>query len=120
MKFDTDRGPRYLEWSSVVDAPVSWGVTLKKFKEYYKEEYGRSGLEELDQRLERVEMKGTSSRVHSSVDEQIRYNRAGRGETRLTKEQIIEYFCADYPVGTKPGEIPVGVKDDDDDDLVGQ
>lgn len=45
----------YLEWSTVVDAPVTFGMLLPEFKEYYRDEYGRDGYRELKHRLERVE-----------------------------------------------------------------
>ena len=83
----------YLEYSSIVDAPVTNGMTLEEFKEYYRDEYGRDGFERLGQRLERVEMKGTSNYSDESVDDTILCNRAGKKETRLTKQQIIDVYC---------------------------
>lgn len=41
----------------------------------------------------RVEAKGVSAYVYDSVDELIEGNRAGRDETCLSKEQIIEWYC---------------------------
>jgi hypothetical protein len=87
----------YLEWSTVVDAPITYGMSLEEFNDYYKEEYGNSGLEQLAARMERVEQKGTSSMLDASADEVISFNRAGDGETCITKEQIIQKFCIDRP-----------------------
>jgi len=86
----------YLEWSTVVDAPTVFGMSLEEFKEYYKDEYGRQGMWDFDKRLERVEAKGTSSMMHNSVEEVISGNRAGKDETELTLKQIISYYCK-YP-----------------------
>ncbi len=83
----------YLEWSSVVDAPVTFGMSLDEFKEYYKEQYGLNGMEELSQRLERVEEFGTSSRFYKNVDEFISHNRAGKDGKCLTVEEVIKWYC---------------------------
>lgn len=50
----------YLDYSTVVDAPVTYGMDLIKFKEYYLEEYGKIEYERLEERLERVEKNGCS------------------------------------------------------------
>lgn len=101
-KFEDGPTEYYLEWSTVVDAPITFGMSLEDFKEYYLEEYGRNGMEfDFQQRMERVEKYGTSSHLHSSVDDLIAFNRAGNNETRLTKDQIIDWYCRkgaeDYP-----------------------
>lgn len=91
----TDEGKKdyYLEYSSVCDAPITYGMDLDEFKEYYQEEYGKSGMEGLPQRLARVEAVGTSEYSAKSVDETLVCNRAGKNETRLTKAQIVEMYC---------------------------
>lgn len=83
----------YLEWSTVVDAPVTYGVSLEEFKKYYESAYGRKSMDELSDRLMRVEQKGTSSQIDDSVEELISCNRAGDGETELTYDQIVETYC---------------------------
>lgn len=95
----------YLEWSTIVDAPVTRFDSVEELKEYYQREYGRSAMYELDQRLARVEEKGTSSMIDKSVDSVISYNRAGANETCLTKDQIIKYYCTEELT-----ELPVGKK----------
>lgn len=80
----------YFEWSTIVDAPVTHGMTLDEFKAYYREEYGRSGLDALALRLERVEAVGTSSVIHRDIAEVIEHNRAGVGESCATRAEIIE------------------------------
>jgi hypothetical protein len=90
----TDGGESwYLDWSSVVDAPVTCGMSLDEFREYYREEYGPGAMDGLEERLARVKEKGTSARLHDSVESLIRCNRAGAGETRLTMAQIIDHYC---------------------------
>jgi len=86
-------------------------MPLEEFTRYYREEYGRRDMEfEFPQRMQRVEAKGNSSLLGHTTDELLAHNRAGKGETCLTKEQIIQYFVrdrnpdAELPVGTKPWE----------------
>jgi hypothetical protein len=93
IKLSEDNRDWYLEYSTVVDAPILYGMSLEEFKQYYQEEYGRSSMDELEKRLARVEEKGTSSMMHSSLEDTIDYNRAGKNETCLTKEQMIEHYC---------------------------
>ena len=82
----------YFEWSTVVDAPVTYGFSLEEFKEYYKEEYGKLCFEhELPERLERIEKTGTSA-FNQSIDSIISYNRAGPNESCLSKNELIEFL----------------------------
>jgi len=105
IKLETAVGPRYLEWSTVVDAPVTYGMPLDAFTKYWRKEYGGDADrgDRLEARLRDVEAKGTDSFSDASVDATIANNRAGAGETRLTKEQIVEYYClrrGRHPKGT--------------------
>jgi len=78
----------YFEWSSVVDAPVTYGMKKEDFIDYYREEYGRSGMEELLKRLERVEKSGTSLLTQVSAEELLTFNRAGEKESCLSLDEI--------------------------------
>lgn len=100
----------YLEWSTVVDAPVTYGMSLEEFKEYYKDEYGRSSLDELAKRLERVEVKGTSSMIHESAEDVMDWNRAGKDGSSLSRQQIIDVYCTRI---IPEGERPMGTFPDD-------
>ncbi len=103
----------YLEWSTVVDAPVTFGMSLEEFRAYYQEEYGRQAMEhEFDERMERVEKTGTSCRLDESLDDTIEFNVAGKDGTCLSKEQIIEAFCRHQ---CKEDDLPMGKKLFDDD-----
>jgi hypothetical protein len=110
IRLDDGGTAYYLEWSTIVDAPVTCGMTLDKFTTWYGEEYGRVGLEELPPRLERVNQTGVSRAWRgSTVDNLISHNRAGAGETCLTREQIIDHYIRGNP-------LQVGTSDDEDDD----
>jgi hypothetical protein len=104
LKLETPKGPRYLEYSSIVDAPITWGLTLEVFEQYYKEEYGQQGLNGLVERMFRVEMTG-SSMWGSSLEETIRCNRAGLNGTELTIQQFTEFYGLDSNIGE---QAPVG------------
>jgi hypothetical protein len=43
--------------------------------------------------MDRVEAKGVSARDYDSLDALISGNRAGKGGSCLSKEQIIEWYC---------------------------
>ena len=94
---DVDRD-YYLMWSTIVDAPITFGLTLGQFRDWYQAEYGKAGLTEFPERMLRVEQKGTSSNMHPSAEKVIGYNRAGPDETCLTREQILEKYCRQRPV----------------------
>lgn len=88
----------YLEWSTIVDSPVTYGMSLQEFKNYYKEEYGRSGLLDLDQRLALVEKNGISSMNNSHTLNWL----LSQHVDKLTPEQILQKYCID-----RPSEEPV-------------
>lgn len=90
-KFNQDY---YMEWSTVVDAPISYGGTLEEFQEYYKEKYGNQGMKDLPSRMERVEATGSSCHFDTNgIDHYFNYNTAGENGTTLTKEEILEEYC---------------------------
>jgi len=88
----------YLEWSTVVDAPVTFGMSLDGFRVYYQAEYGNAGLPVLMKRLERVESKGISSLIHESADDLLTFNRAGPNESTLTRDEILTAYCLMKPI----------------------
>ena len=96
IKLNDGKRDYYLEFSSNVDAPVTFGMTLGEFTEFYRIEYGRSSMRGFQQRMERVEEKGTSDYSDNDVDETIAHNHAGKDGTCLTKEQIIKVYCHEH------------------------
>jgi hypothetical protein len=87
VKMERDDKVRYMEWSTIVDAPVTYLMPLEEFKAYYQEEHGRRSVEfDFEDRMKRVEAKGVSSHV-STYAGLWEYNRAGDDETQLTEEQ---------------------------------
>lgn len=118
IKLDTPRGPRYLLWSSVVDAPVTYGMTLDMFTEYYKLEFGRRAMDtDFKRSMQRVEEKGYSAQGWvTSLDDIIGLNRAGPNESHLTLEEIVEEYCGKDPepwILDKQFRIQIHVKRDE-------
>jgi len=92
-KYIVKLGEHYLEWSTISDAPTTFGMTLGEFQEYYQDEYGNEGMYGLPRRMERVAEQGHSCLLPYTLDELLERNRAGSNETELTKEEIVQAFC---------------------------
>ena len=92
LKLEDDGKEYFLEWSTIVDAPVSYAMQYDEFRDFYQQEYGRSKMAEFEERIARARAKGTSSMLHESADDIIDWNRAGPNETNLSKEEIIEKY----------------------------
>lgn len=83
---------KYFEWSTTVDAPVSYAMTLEELTAHTKEEYGNHGIGELGRRIERCNKYGTSFMDGDNSEEVLSCNRAGIGECELTAEQIYNVY----------------------------
>lgn len=88
---------RYLIWSSIVDAPITYGATLEQIRNYWKEEHGRRGLEDLDR-----DIFNNPDSWWTDLREVSGANRAGEGETKLTDEQIVKHYFLDKPKPPPP------------------
>lgn len=83
----------FLEWSSVVDAPVTYGMPRAQFDSYMREEHGRHYFENDHPRLMARAVKyGTSSRIHPSLEDLVSFNRAGPKESCLTLDEILSRY----------------------------
>lgn len=83
---------RYFEWSTIVDAPITKGMSKRQLEEYIKAEYGRQGLEKLAERLNRVESTGTSAHGET-LETVLSHNRAGPNESEISAEVIYRLYC---------------------------
>ena len=99
-----DDGPvaYYLEWSTIVDAPITYGTNREEFEREYCKRHGADGASGLPDRMARVDAKGTSSRIHDNADDVIGFNRAGANETCLSRDQIIEFYCRNQGESERP------------------
>lgn len=101
---------RYMEWSSIVDAPGTYLVPIEGFRDYYAQQYGRDGVRGLQARLDRADERGTSSFHDRNLDEAIGFNRAGPLETVATAAQIFELYRVERPrreTALTPAEVAV-------------
>jgi hypothetical protein len=115
VRLPCDGQDYYLEWSSISDSPTTFGMTRAEFEEYYREEYGERGMRELSARMARVVADGTSDFSDESAEDTIRFNRAGKDETRLTVEQIVDHYIRRRPSGDEEeAEPPMGMALDND------
>ena len=84
----------YLEWSTVTDSPVSFGMELEEFKKYYISEYGEASRHGLEERLERTNRNGSSGySPYDILEEFFESNRAGDKGESIGKEEILELYC---------------------------
>jgi hypothetical protein len=81
----------YVEWSTVVDAPVTAVGTRDEIVKHARDEFGRQGASNIEERLQRCEERGHSAMwpgAGDSVEDLIRGNRAGEGEAEVTLDEI--------------------------------
>lgn len=91
-------GDKYLEWSTIVDAPVTFGMSLSDFAKHYQNAYGNEGLHGLASRMERVEKFGTSCMDGESIGSFLKVNRAGPNEAPLSIANIRRAYCDRLPI----------------------
>ncbi len=82
---------QYLLWSTVVDAPVSYGMKTQNDVALELEMRGQY-TRNFPERMERVEKNGISATDHT-LEELFKFNRAGPNESCLTKAEIIAQYC---------------------------
>jgi hypothetical protein len=94
VKFQDQGKDYYMEWTTICDAPATYGMSLEEFTQYYGEWYGKQGLAELPERLARIgDGEGTGFHGERDIQSILCVNRAGKNETKLTREQVIAMYC---------------------------
>ncbi len=96
-RLERDGVERFLLWSEVVDAPVSYLLSEEQLTAYIKDEKGQEGLRELPARLERARRYGTSLLEHRSVEEACYPNRAGKRESCLRVSELWDAYSGADP-----------------------
>ena len=81
----------YCIWSTVVDAPVFYGMNREELARYYRENH--ESKDDFLERMARVSKKGVSSHWHDNVEQLVRGNRAGPDEGTLSLEELREKYC---------------------------
>lgn len=90
-----DRRQHYLIWSTLIDAPVTRGMSRSELMAYCRRTYYGVESVALTSRLARLDAKGTSSIHDACAEDTVRHNRAGPGETCLSVPQIIARYCTE-------------------------
>lgn len=85
-RYIAEFGGKYLEWSTVVDAPVTYLMDEDELRQHVQEQYGQEGLRVLPERMARVAAQGTSAHDGTSKADLLDYNRAGENESHLATE----------------------------------
>lgn len=90
VKHDVDGKPRYLVWSTIVDAPITYGVSRGDLNRWWIDEY--------------KSVAGFDSTIANArtVADVIACNRAGAGETELTAEQLVDWYFVRQGHGERP------------------
>lgn len=96
LKEDGQTVQKFLEYSTISDAPVSKALMLDNFKVYYLNKYGTNSKLEFNERIERAVESGSSA-WGESFESTILTNRAGDNEACLSPEQFIERFFLTKP-----------------------
>jgi hypothetical protein len=94
-------GDRYMDWTTVSDGPLTPLLTLPELKRYIVERYGYKALDELPERLARIEKFGTSSQMGTTAEDLLSNNSCGPGRKCVeSAEEMIRLFGPD---GEQPG-----------------
>ncbi len=88
----------YFEYSTIVDAPVTFGMSHKEFIDHYRAEYGNDGMRDLNNRLTSVERYGSSHIEGRSAEDILFLNRAGPNDDELTVDEIHKAYCLLEPI----------------------
>lgn len=83
---------KYVEWSTIVDAPVTYILTRDQMLAHLDEQDGKRSFDENRQRLERCDKNGTSCQFPMNMKDLIRYNRAGEDEKEISLKEILERY----------------------------
>ncbi len=84
---------KYVEWSSIVDAPVTYILTRDHMLAHLDAEYGRSSFDENRRCLDRADKNGTSIQgMEYSVEDLVSSNRAGKNGDNITLPEILEMY----------------------------
>ncbi len=82
----------YLIWSSVTDTPILYNCTEQDIKDHVRREYGQSGMRDIDRRLDRARLIGTSSMMHGSLRDMVLGNHAGPNGEEITYDDVIRFY----------------------------
>lgn len=100
-KFIVHHDGYFFEWSTIVDAPTTYGMRREEFEVYFEKRYGAEAMRDLPDRLSRALAQGTSSLDGTSAESLIAGNRAGPDETELPFADVIRITCYERPAAAE-------------------
>ena len=87
---------RFVEWSTVVDAPVTYSMSQEELTKWHREEFGRRDHEaNFQDRLQRTIESGTSLRPPQSAKDAVVGNLAGVDEAEISLDEIAARYHPD-------------------------
>lgn len=84
----------YMEWSTHAKAPLCRGLPKSEFRDWYLNKYKNYPWDKLEKRLDNVDTFGSDKPGSTTVEDIISNNKAGNNGYCLSKEEIIDKFCA--------------------------
>jgi hypothetical protein len=88
-KFSRNGTNYYFDYSTESKEP-SMAMELAEYRAHYSKAHGRVALAKLGERLERADAKGTSGRMRRDLDDMLKGNKAGEGQSELTTDAVID------------------------------
>jgi hypothetical protein len=93
-KFVVKLKDKYLEWSTVVAAPVTRGMTREQMARYLMQRETELAERSVEEVLKRADEYGTSRFPwEEGIRAALVCNRAGDGEVEITQDEIYEKYC---------------------------
>mgnify|MGYP001128230156 CR=1 FL=1 len=89
----------YLIWSTIVDAPVSYGMSYDKCVKLFIKDFTDLELLHLSNYL--TKLKETGSTANLSIEELLEFNKAGANGEKLSSDEIIQDYCLTHTASTK-------------------
>lgn len=91
IKLKKDDQEWYLEWSSTIDAPITFAMSKEEMTIWLRKQ--RWFDFEIENLMKQLDKTGCGLPNVKSVEDLIKDNRAGENKECLTYEQIVEKFC---------------------------
>ena len=92
IRMNVDGAAQYLVWSTVVDAPLSLGVSRDELVDWWLDAHGESSRASLATQLRDADWDGgMSARSRRNCARLVRGNRAGMHAVELSLDEIREF-----------------------------
>ena len=86
----------FMEWSMHTDSPLSRGMLKTAFRTWYLNKYPNYPEEDLEERMDVADYRGSDNPEFKNIDDFLKVNRAGFDGSCLSKKEIIDTYCDIY------------------------